>query len=68
MHISYTHAPGCSAYNGIERRMAPLSKELSDLILPHDSVGSHLDDSGKTIDEDLEKQHFRKAGEILAEV
>ena len=48
--------------------MAPLSKDLSGLILPHGSVGSHSDDSGKTIDEDLEKQNFRKTGEILTEV
>ena len=68
VHILYTNAPGYFAYNRVERRMAPLSKELSGLILPHDSVGSHLDDSGKTIAEDLEKQHFIKAGEILAEV
>ena len=28
------HAPGHSAYNAVERRMALLSHDLSDLILP----------------------------------
>lgn len=48
--------------------MAPLSKELAGIILPHDSYGNHLNASGQTIDENLEKQNFRKAGEVLAEI
>ncbi|KAF2905782.1 hypothetical protein ILUMI_00394 [Ignelater luminosus] len=39
-----TNAPGRSAFNRVERRMAPLSRELAGLILPHDK--SHLDDNG----------------------
>ncbi|CAF4807130.1 unnamed protein product [Rotaria sp. Silwood1] len=62
-----THAPGQSAYNIVERRMAPLSHDLAGLILPHDHFGSHLNDSGVTINVDLEKLNFRKAGQILAE-
>lgn len=31
-----TNAPGHSAFNEVERRMAPLSKELFGLIFPHD--------------------------------
>ncbi|CAF3356407.1 unnamed protein product [Rotaria socialis] len=62
-----THAPGQSAYNIVERRMAPLSHDLAGLILPHDHFGSHLNDSGATINVDLEKLNFRKAGQILAE-
>ncbi|CAF4163407.1 unnamed protein product [Rotaria sp. Silwood2] len=62
-----THAPGQSAYNIVERRMAPLSHDLAGLILPHDHFGSHLNDSGVTINIDLEKINFRKAGQILAE-
>ena len=62
------YAPGHSAYNAVERRMAPLSRELSGLILPHEHYGSHLDRSGKTCDEELEKANFQKAGEVLAEV
>uniref|UniRef100_A0A182W7W0 Uncharacterized protein n=1 Tax=Anopheles minimus TaxID=112268 RepID=A0A182W7W0_9DIPT len=39
-----TNAPGRSAFNRVERRMAPLSRELVGLVLPHDHYGSHLDD------------------------
>ena len=62
------HAPGQSAYNAVERRMAPLSRDLSGLILPHDYYGSHLDHNGKTSDPELEKSNFAKAGDALAEV
>lgn len=62
-----TNAPGRSAFNPVERRMAPLSRELSGLILPHDSYGNHLHGT-KTIDIELEKKNFQKAGETLAEV
>ena len=47
--------------------MAPLSHDLAGLILPHDHFGSHLNESGGTINIDLEKLNFRKAGQILAE-
>lgn len=67
-HILYTNAPGYSAYSRVERRMAPLSKKLPGLVLPHDSCGTHLDDSGRTIDEELEKVNFEKGGNFLAEV
>ena len=63
-----THAPGMSAYNYVERKMAPLSKELAGLILPHDSCGTHLNSQQQTIDDELERINFRKAGEILAEI
>lgn len=53
-----TNAPGRSAFNRVERRMAPLSKELSGLILPHEYYGTHLDANGKTIDPELEKKKF----------
>ncbi|CAF1291047.1 unnamed protein product [Rotaria sordida] len=62
-----THAPGQSAYNIVERRMAPLSHDLAGLILPHDYFGSHLNDSGVTTNLELEKLNFRKAGQILAD-
>ncbi|XP_065172441.1 uncharacterized protein [Atheta coriaria] len=64
----FTNAPGRSAFNRVERRMAPLSRELSGLILPHDSYGNHLDEQGRTKDHDLEKKNFQKAGEVLSEV
>lgn len=63
-----TNAPGRSAFNRVERRMAPLSKELAGLIIPHDHFGSHLDSQLRTTDEELEKKNFRFAGETLAEV
>lgn len=63
-----TNAPGRSAYNRVERRMAPLSRELSGLILPHNHFGSHLDDKGATVDTELEKRNFEHAGKILAEI
>ena len=58
----FTNAPGRSAYNRVERRMAPLSRELAGVVLPHDHYGSHLDSSGGTTDEVLEKQNFKHAG------
>lgn len=51
-----TNAPGRSAYNRVERRMAPLSRELTGLILKHDTFGTHLNSRNETIDVDLEKE------------
>ena len=62
-----TNAPGRSAYNRVERRMAPLSNQLSGLILPHDFYGTHLNEAGKTIDKNLELKNFEKAANTLAE-
>ena len=44
------HAPSLSAYNQVERRMAPLSKALTGLLLPHNTFGNHLDSQRRTID------------------
>lgn len=63
-----TNAPGRSAFNRVERRMAPLSRELAGLILPHEHYGSHLDANGHTIDEELEMSNFAFAGKTLSEV
>lgn len=63
-----TNAPGRSCYNRVERRMAPLSRDLCGLVLPHDQCGNHLNSQNETIDIELEKKNFAKAGEILAEV
>ncbi|CAF2089297.1 unnamed protein product [Rotaria magnacalcarata] len=57
-----SNCPGRSAYNMVERRMVPLSNQLAGLILPHDYCGTHLNDSGKTIDSTLEIQNLRRAG------
>ena len=37
----FTHAPGSSAYNPVERRMGPLSRDTAGLILPFDTFESH---------------------------
>ena len=63
-----TNAPGLSAFNPVERRMAPLSNALAGVILPYDNYGNHLNSQGETIDLQLEKRNFEKAGETLAEV
>ena len=62
------NAAGLSAYHFIERRMAPLSAALAGEVLPHDHFGSHLHDPGNTIDTDLERKNFEKAGEILCDI
>lgn len=38
-----TNAPGRSAYNPVERRLAPLSHQTSGVILDHQFHGTHLD-------------------------
>ncbi|KAF2897607.1 hypothetical protein ILUMI_08576 [Ignelater luminosus] len=53
-----TNAPHQSARNPVERRMAPLSRDLCGLIIPHDVCGTHLDARGRTIDKVLEKKKF----------
>ena len=56
------HALGLSAYNQVERRMVPLSKALSGVLLLHETFGTHLDSSRKTFDTNLEKHNFKAAG------
>ena len=63
-----TLASNMSAYNYVERRMAPLSKALAGILLPHDYFGSHLASQNRTIDTELDKKNFRKAGKVLAEI
>lgn len=64
----FTNAPGRSAFNRVERRMAPLSRALSGLVIPYDNFGTHLDDRGKTIDNELELKNFEFAGNVLSEI
>ena len=61
-------APGCSAFNEIERRMAPLSKALVGLVISHEILGSHLDSNNNTVNDELERNNFAAAGGILAKV
>ena len=38
--------PDCSPFNRVERRMVPLRKEMTDLILDHKHFGTHLNNKG----------------------
>ena len=40
----FTHAPGSSAYNPVEGRIAPLSKDTAGITQPFDTFGNHLDE------------------------
>src|SRR5262249_17880428 len=44
------------------------SRELSGIILPHDYYGSHLNAKLETVDEILERQNFKHAGNVLSDV
>ena len=57
VYIAVTHASGMSAYNYSKRRIATLSKALAGVVLDHDACGTYLDDSGHTIDVELEKEN-----------
>lgn len=48
--------------------MAPLSSQLSGVILKHDACDSHLDGRGRTMDQELELKNFENAGVTLAEI
>ena len=63
-----TNAPGRSAFNRVERRMAPLSHDIAGVVLPHDHFGSHLNSKGETIDREMEIKNFSYAGKILSEI
>ena len=62
------NAAGLSAFNPVERRMAPLFRDLPGIVLPYDHFGNQLDSSGKTIDREMEEKNFQKAAEVLSEV
>lgn len=62
------NAPGQSAFNRVERRMAPLSTKLAGFILLHEHYGNRFLNSGKTIDFEKEQEHFACAGQTLAEI
>ena len=48
--------------------MAPLSRFLSGVFLKHDTYGTHLDGSGKTIDIDLEIRNFFAIMGVVSEI
>lgn len=66
--VLLSNAPGRSAFNHVERCMAPLSRDLAGLILHDQKLGTHLHDRGETVDIELEKKNFEYAGKVLAEI
>ena len=64
-----TKAPGCSAFNHVERwRNTPLSHDLAGVVLLHDTFESHLNNKNEMVDHELEMKNFAQAGEVLAEI
>lgn len=63
-----TNSPKRSCFNRVERRMAPLSRELAGVILPYDHFGTHLNAACETVEEELEKKNFKFAGESLSKI
>ena len=57
-----------SVYNNVKRRIAPLSKAVSPVILPQDAFGTHLDSQTRTISGELEEQNFKAAKQALTEI
>jgi len=66
--VHVVNASGLSAFNPCERRMAPLSHDISGVLLPHDTYGSHLNEQRETIDEELERKNFYAASDVLSEI
>lgn len=56
------NAAGLPAYPFHREQMAPFSKELAGIDLPHDSFGTHWDANGKTVDPEKKLKNFKKAG------
>lgn len=48
--------------------MAPMSRELSGLILPHDNYGSHLYERSRASEVELERNSFEFVGKALSEI
>ena len=44
----------------IHKRIVPIAKDLSKVILPYEHFGSHYDGNNDTIDEVLEKMNYEK--------
>ena len=57
---------GHSAFNPVERKMAPLSRELVGVIFDHQHYDVHLNSKKETIDDELERRNFAYAGKALA--
>lgn len=48
--------------------MAPLSREISGLMLFYGHYGSHFVENGRTIDEEMEQNNFVYDGKTLTEI
>ena len=59
---------GYSPFSPCERRMAPLSKQLTGVVLDHKYHGSHLNSSHETVDFELEKNNFEHAGKRFVKI
>ena len=59
---------GYSPFSPCERLMAPLSKQLTGVVLEHKYHGSHLNASKETINVKLEKKNFEHSGKRLAKL
>ena len=68
IYLAMTHALGLSAYSYVLRRMTILSKVLANLLIQHDSCGSHLKLSGENVDAKLQKKNFKVARDMLSHV
>ena len=66
--ILVSQAPGQALFNTVQRRLAPLSHDLSGLVLPPSYFGTHLNIIGLTVDADLEKINAKRTGELLADI
>lgn len=58
-----SNAPGRSAYNWVERQMAPLSYDIAEVMLPHNHFGSHWDSQGNKVESSLEI-NFEHTGKV----
>lgn len=65
--VCSTHAPGWSAYNRVERRMAPLSLSMCGLVLSMDKYGNHLNGKYEVVDPELCRKNMRSASDVLAD-
>ena len=63
-----TNIPGRSEFNRVERRTAPLCKEMASLILDRKHFGTHLNSKNETTDKELELRNFEYAGSTIAKV
>ena len=62
------HPAGCSPEGRQERRMAPLSQDLTGLVLIHNKFGNALNSKHEVVDEKLDADNLFYAAEQLAKI